>query len=45
MTINQKYLTPELFKNHLNTKLLCVQSEKGTGKTHNLLKAIFNNLI
>ena len=39
--VNQKYLTPELFKKHLDKKLLCVQSEKGTGKTHNLLKAIF----
>jgi hypothetical protein len=39
--INQQYLTPELFKKHLGSKLLCVQSEKGTGKTHNLLKAIF----
>jgi len=40
-TVNLQFLNPELFKPHLNTKLLCVQSEKGTGKTKNLLDALF----
>ena len=36
-----KYLNPELYKKHLDKKLLCIQSEKGTGKTFNLFKALF----
>jgi hypothetical protein len=39
--INKKYLSSNIFKPHLNKKLLCVQSEKGTGKTKNLLDALF----
>ena len=35
--INLQYLNPEIFKPHLDKKLLCIQSEKGTGKTKNLL--------
>ena len=40
-TVNMKYLNAELFKPYLDNKLLCVQSEKGTGKTRNLLDALF----
>ena len=40
-TINRQYLSADIFKPHLNKKLLCVQSEKGTGKTKNLLDALF----
>ena len=39
--ITQKYLSSDIFKPHLDKKLLCVQSEKGTGKTKNLLDALF----
>ena len=35
-------LTPEIFKPFLNSKLLAIQSEKGTGKTCNLLSALFD---
>jgi len=41
--INQRYLTPELFTKHFNSRLLAVQSEKGTGKTSNLIEAYFKN--
>jgi hypothetical protein len=43
MYICRKYLNSNIFKNHIDKKLLCIQSEKGTGKTVNLLNAIFNN--
>ena len=44
--LNQRYLTPELFTKYYHSKLLAVQSEKGTGKTSNLIEAFFkNNLI
>jgi len=44
--LNQRYLTPELFTKHFKSRLLAVQSEKGTGKTSNLIEAYFkNNLI
>jgi len=39
--INQNKLEAEVFEPHLCNKLLCVQSEKGTGKTFNMLKALF----
>jgi hypothetical protein len=41
--INQRYLSPELFTEHFKSKLLAVQSEKGTGKTSNLIEAYFKN--
>ena len=41
--INQRFLTPELFTKHFNSRLLAVQSEKGTGKTSNLIEAYFKN--
>lgn len=41
--LNQRYLTPELMTKHFNSKLLAVQSEKGTGKTSNLIEAYFKN--
>ena len=50
MNINQntthickKYLDPSIFEKHIDKKLLCIQSEKGTGKTVNLLNSIFKN--
>ena len=39
--VNQTKLTPAIFKPYLKSKLLAVQSEKGTGKTYNLLEALF----
>jgi hypothetical protein len=41
--LNQRYLTPEIFAKHFKTRLLAVQSEKGTGKTSNLIEAYFKN--
>jgi len=41
--LNQRYLTPELFTEHFDSRLLAVQSEKGTGKTSNLIEAYFKN--
>jgi len=41
--ISQNKLTENLFKPNLNKKLLALQSEKGTGKTSNLIKTIFEN--
>ena len=44
--MNQRYLTPELYKKFYDsgsTKLLAVQSEKGTGKTSNLIESYFKN--
>jgi len=41
--LNQRYLTPELFVKYYKSKLLAVQSEKGTGKTSNLIEAFFKN--
>ena len=42
LEINQRYLEPEIYTPFLNKKLLCVQSEKGTGKTSNLFKCLFD---
>jgi len=36
-------LEPKVFLPHINKKLLCLQSEKGTGKTSNLFRAMFEN--
>lgn len=41
--VNQAKLTANIFRPFLKSKLLAVQSEKGTGKTHNLLEALFSN--
>jgi hypothetical protein len=41
--LNQAKLEPSIFKPHLNEKLLAIQSEKGTGKTYNLLDALFKS--
>jgi len=40
---NQEKLTPDIFNPLLNASLLAVQSEKGTGKTQNLLESLFKN--
>lgn len=40
--ISQNKLTPHIFNSHLNKKLLAIQSEKGTGKTYNLLRSLFD---
>jgi hypothetical protein len=46
LILNQEKLTSDIFTPILNTSLLAVQSEKGTGKTQNLLESLFkNNLI
>lgn len=39
--VNMNKLTPEIISQHVNNKLLAIQSEKGTGKTYNLLKVLF----
>ena len=40
--VEQSKLEPEIFIPYLNKKLIAVQSEKGTGKTTNFLKAMFD---
>jgi hypothetical protein len=40
--LNQAKLTPDVYNDILNKKLVAVQSEKGTGKTSNLLSTLFN---
>jgi hypothetical protein len=40
--LNQDKLTENIYIPLLNKKLVAVQSEKGTGKTSNLLSALFN---
>jgi hypothetical protein len=48
LTLNQAKLTPSIYVPFLNAKFLAVQSEKGTGKTSNMLDALFdpnNNMI
>jgi hypothetical protein len=42
-TISQNKLTPTIFNQHLDKKLLAIQSEKGTGKTYNLLRSLFDD--
>ena len=41
--ISQNKLSDKLFKPILSKKLLALQSEKGTGKTTNLIKALFED--
>ena len=41
--LSQAKLTPEVYVPVLDKKLIAVQSEKGTGKTSNLLETLFNN--
>lgn len=41
-TVSLKKLNTSIFLPHLNTKLLALQSEKGTGKTYNLLRSLFD---
>jgi hypothetical protein len=41
--LNQPKLNVDNFVNLLNKKLICIQSEKGTGKTTNLLDALFDS--
>ncbi len=36
-------MTPELFTKYCKYRLLAVQSEKGTGKTSNLIESYFKN--
>ena len=43
ISLNQRYLTPELFTKYSKYRLLAVQSEKGTGKTSNLIESYFKN--
>lgn len=43
ITVNKPKLEPEDFMPYLHYKLLAVQSEKGTGKTFNLLRALFEH--
>ena len=43
--LNQVKLTEDIFIPYLNKRLLAVQSEKGTGKTTNLFKALFESKI
>jgi len=44
LEINQAKLVPEIYKPFLNKRLICVQSEKGTGKTSNLFEALFKDV-
>lgn len=41
--LNQAKLTPDVFSNIDNKKLVAIQSEKGTGKTSNLLQYLIDN--
>jgi hypothetical protein len=43
VTVNKAKLEPEDFMPYLKYKMLAVQSEKGTGKTYNLLRALFEH--
>lgn len=45
LEINMPKLNEEIFTPFLHHKLLGIQSEKGTGKTTNLLKSLLNNNI
>lgn len=45
LEVNMPKLNEEIFKPFLDYKLLGIQSEKGTGKTSNLLKSLLNNNI
>ena len=41
--LSQAKLTPDVYEPLMKTKLVAVQSEKGTGKTSNLFKTMFEN--
>ena len=41
--INYEKLNPKLFNDIIHHKLIAIQSEKGTGKTSNLLPVLFKN--
>ena len=41
--LNQAKLTPEIYQPYMDKKVIAVQSEKGTGKTSNLLTTLFEN--
>ena len=41
INISKAKLSKEIFVPNINKKILAIQSEKGTGKTSNLIKAIF----
>lgn len=45
LEVNMEKLNEDIFKPYLHHKFLGIQSEKGTGKTTNLLKSLFNNNI
>jgi hypothetical protein len=45
LQVNMPKLDEEIFKPYLHHKFLGIQSEKGTGKTTNLLKSLLNNNI
>lgn len=40
--LDQSKLEPEIFEKYIDNKVLFVQSEKGTGKTSNLIEYLFN---
>lgn len=42
LELSQEKLVPEIYKPYLSKRLICVQSEKGTGKTTNLFEALFD---
>ena len=41
--IKMSKLTQKIYRDNFDIKLLAVQSEKGTGKTYNLMKSLFSN--
>lgn len=45
LEINMAKLDEDIFKPYLDYKFIGIQSEKGTGKTTNLLKSLINNKI
>jgi hypothetical protein len=45
LEVNMEKLNEDIFTPYLHHKFLGIQSEKGTGKTTNLLKSLFNNNI
>jgi hypothetical protein len=43
LLLNQAKLEPSVYEPYLDKKMIAVQSEKGTGKTSNLLKVLFSS--
>jgi len=41
--LNQAKLEPSIYEPYINKRMIAVQSEKGTGKTTNLLKSLFTS--